>query len=378
MTFALNIKVALIFSAALILSTGMAAAGAQDPLSDEACFETSAWPEADLLFRGNSHWIGSDGAYSVDLGNERTLWLFDDTWIDPTGQQTRNGAQMIRNSVAIQTGADPSNATIKYYWRTAANKTPLSFFSEQGTEWVWLGPGLRIGNQLVLFLTRVRSVETGLGFAHVGWRAVTIDNPDEEPSDWHINELQTPANSGGIIVGYAGIYLLEGYLYAFGEREDYIPSKPLYVARWPVEKVVAGDLQRPEWWGGEDVGWISNESTLPCRALFENGQYEMTFHFDAIANQFIAVQTVGFGSADIAIRTAPRITGPWTEPKLIYRPPEYNRPNVMIYAAKVHLQLEGAEFVLTYATNTFEFGEHFSDSEIYYPHFVRMARCKQK
>ena len=47
----------------------------------------------------------------------------------------------------------------------------------------------------------------------------------------------------------------------------------------------------------------------------------------------------------------------------------------MIYAGKAHPQLAGADLVLTYATNTFVFAEHFSDEDIYYPHFVRLNRC---
>jgi hypothetical protein len=48
----------------------------------------------------------------------------------------------------------------------------------------------------------------------------------------------------------------------------------------------------------------------------------------------------------------------------------------MIYAAKAHPELTGADVVLTYATNTFEFTEQLTDSLIYCPRFVRLARCR--
>ena len=69
-------------------------AGATAPRRPVAvpCFEASAWREADQLFRRDPHWVGADGASSVDLGGGRTLWLFSDTWIDPSGQGTREGA----------------------------------------------------------------------------------------------------------------------------------------------------------------------------------------------------------------------------------------------------------------------------------------------
>jgi hypothetical protein len=61
---------------------------------------------------------------------------------------------------------------------------------------------------------------------------------------------------------------------------------------------------------------------------------------------------------------------------MVYRPPEYYRPKVMIYAAKAHPELTGADLVLTYATNTFEFAEQLTDTLIYYPRFLRFARCR--
>jgi hypothetical protein len=99
-------------------------------------------------------------------------------------------------------------------------------------------------------------------------------------------------------------------------------------------------------------------------------------HFDKATERFIGVQGRGFGPADVMMRAAPTLEGPWSAPQLVYRPPEYYRPNVMIYACKAHPELTGSDLVLTYATNTFKFGEHKTDSLIYYPRFVRLARCR--
>lgn len=58
---------------------------------DVPCFEAAAWREADALFRGDPYWRGAGVASSVELGAGRTLWLFGDTWIHPTGRGTRAG-----------------------------------------------------------------------------------------------------------------------------------------------------------------------------------------------------------------------------------------------------------------------------------------------
>ena len=46
------------------------------------CFEAAAWREANQLFHRDPHWLGGDVASTVDLGGERTLWLFGDSWIE--------------------------------------------------------------------------------------------------------------------------------------------------------------------------------------------------------------------------------------------------------------------------------------------------------
>jgi hypothetical protein len=75
------------------------------------------WSAADALFRTNRKWLGADGAYSIDLGDGRVLWLFGDTFISTSFLNTRRIAKMVRNSVGIQSGYDPSAASMVFTWR---------------------------------------------------------------------------------------------------------------------------------------------------------------------------------------------------------------------------------------------------------------------
>ncbi|MCA1733232.1 MAG: DUF4185 domain-containing protein, partial [Acidobacteria bacterium] len=315
------------------------------------CFEASAWREADLMFRRDAHWIGADGASSVDLGGGRILWLFGDTWIDPAGNRSRQRARMISNSVGIQSGTDPARSAIKFYWGTAADGGPAAFLADRGEERLWLGNGVRVGDRLVLFFSRVRATDSGLGFETEGWGAVLVDNPDAEPSSWRMTALDTPANELGVVVGGAAALVMDGHVYAFGSQ-DPVKSHPIFVVRWPVASVREGNFNEGEWWAGDRFGWVSESSSTPRQPLFNEGQSELTVHVDPATEQWLVVQTVGFGPADIALRSAPSLTGPWTAPRLLYRPSEYYRPNVMIYAAKAHPHLTGAYLPLTYANNS--------------------------
>jgi hypothetical protein len=341
------------------------------------CFEASAWREADQIFHRDPHWVGADGASSVNLGGGRILWLFGDTWIDPSGTGTRRGARMVSNSVAIQIGTDPTSASMTFYWGRDADGKPTALFPDRGAESLWFGNGVRVGNRLVLFFARtLRNTGIGLGFEHVGWTAVMVENPDDEPSAWQVRDLETPANTLGILVGYAAVIQQGDYVYALGSQNP-VNSHPIFAARWPMEEVRRGNLRQPEWWAGESQGWVPDSSDVQRWPLFENGWSELSIHEDRATGRFIEVQSQGpFGSTDMVMRVAPTLTGPWSAPQMVYRPSEYYRPNVMIYAAKAHPELTGGDLVLTYATNTFEFAEQLTDSLIYYPRFVRLTRCR--
>jgi len=356
---------------ALILVTSAARAG------DHPCVNATAWPEADLLFRSSSNWLGADGAYSIYLGDERTLWLFGDTWIDAVGSGSRRNAKMVRNSVAIQRGLDPSQAIMEFFWKSTHDGSPGAFFETGTDEWYWPGHGVRTEHNLVLFLNRLRRTSTGLGFESVGWAAVMVDSPADEPPTWRINILDAPPDSFGIQVGFASALRIREHVYAFGSAD---PDKThsIYAVRWPLADVAKGRLVNPEWWGGTQAGWNAENSRLPREPLLTDAQAEMTIHFDYGSGQFLAVQSVGFGKAHIAIRSAPSMTGQWSAPKTIFEPPENDRPNMIVYAGKAHPQLEGADLVLTYATNNAEFSEHFSVPDSYYPHFIRLSRCANR
>jgi len=112
-------------------------------------FSGTPWHEADRLFRSDPRWRGSDDAYSIDLGDERTLWLFGDSFIG----SARREATFVRNSIALQTGSDPAKATIEFRWSDG----PSSFFADRGDTWLWPLHGARLNGHLILFFMHVRS-----------------------------------------------------------------------------------------------------------------------------------------------------------------------------------------------------------------------------
>ena len=151
----------------------------------------------------------------------------------------------------------------------------------------------------------------------------------------------------------------------------------MYLVRWPVAAFAQGALDGIQWWMGKNAGWVP-QADLRGRpkAVFGNGQTELTVHFDEQEGRYRCIQGIGFGPAPIALRRSPALTGPWTNPRVIYRPPELVLPHIMIYAAKEHPELTGADVVITYATNFLGPGGLKRMPSLYYPQFVRLTRTE--
>jgi hypothetical protein len=211
--------------------------------------------------------------------------------------------------------------------------------------------------------------DTGLGFINCGQAAFVIDSLDNRPNDWRLSPLLLPENPFGILLG-AALVVEEPYLYIFSVREP--GDHTMYLSRWHIDSILNGKSEALEWWTGPEMGWVRNaELKSEPKALYPNGGTEFSVVYDERQKRYMAIKTVGFGAADIMMRTAPALTGPWSELELIFVPPEKTIPDIMIYAAKAHPELNGADLILTYMTNA-PVQTIIEDSTLYYPRFLRL------
>ncbi len=224
-----------------------------------------SWPEADQLFRHDPSWIGGDAAYSVDLGGGRVLWLFGDSFIAKSPARSRADASFIRNSVAIQSGsADPSAAQIAFAWHDDGGG-PSAFFPGRDGHWFWPLGGVRVGSTLVLFLLEEKAVSTGLGFESVGTRVFFVGNPDAPPLEWTLTEGTLP--SFGFSVAFGAAVVREGPdVFVFGDQEP--GDHSVYIARYDVTALEAGDASSPLFFSGRELGcglWLGARRDLSKR-----------------------------------------------------------------------------------------------------------------
>jgi len=332
-----------------------------------------AWPEAEALFHRDGDWLGGDGAWTVDLGAGRVLWLFADSFVTNKPLPGRRGAEFVHNSVAIQSGYDPTTADFDATWRTV-DERPRSFFADDGERWYWPGDGELVDGRLIVFLTRVERSDRGLGFRVLDWTAVAIDDPQESPEVWQPRMLKVPQESWNTIIGFGSATLEGDYLYAFGFAK--LPWHPHYLVRWPKSAVLNGDLSEPEWQTPGEDRWTPHAD---MRALgppsLRAGQAEYSVHRDAATGRWFHLQTGFFPVGPLTVRTAPALVGPWSAPTNFFDPPELKTPRdgFYLYSAKAHPELEAdGRLAVTYCTNHRDLKTLIEDETLYYPRFVRV------
>jgi hypothetical protein len=108
--------------AALLLISNLAAA-ADIPIFSEA----RPVPELNALFEQKDDWIGGDGAYSVALTPERTLWLFSDTWIGSVRGGRRTNSALVNNTLAVQE-RHGANSKLQFIVRHDDHGKPTAFW----------------------------------------------------------------------------------------------------------------------------------------------------------------------------------------------------------------------------------------------------------
>ncbi|QEG36395.1 sialate O-acetylesterase [Bythopirellula goksoeyrii] len=336
----------------------------------------TAWPEADVLFHRDPNWLGGDDAYSLDLGDGRVAWFFGDSFVAPTVPGERRGTTMVRNSIGIQSGYDPTSAKFKAYWQEFEGK-PRSFIADEAEEFFWPGGSLVVDGKIIMLLMRARNANKKMAFETTGWGAVLIDNIKRPPDQWQIRKLDCPQNRFDVLVGSATLIKDSEHLVAFSVASE---SHDVYLVRWRLVDVAEGDLSSPEWWTGSTSDWVAQDKLVELpEPVFESGQTEFTVHFSREMNRYVQVQFSGFPLTPIALRTAPSLTGPWTALEEFYSPEEtipgsskIDDSERMLYAAKAHPELASEGLALTYCSNTYDINHLFDGLDLYFPRFLQV------
>lgn len=363
-----------------ILSSLMVVLGSAAMVFAQGEASTRRWPaqpapEVDRLFQNTDGWIGGDGAYSVALSAERTLWLFSDTWVGKVQGGKRTNASLVNNTVAIQEGRGPQ-ARVRFIVRTANDGKPAALITPaDGQGWFWLFAGLRVDDKLYLFLAQFEKSGGGaFGFRQIGQWLGIVSNPEAEPTAWKIEQRRLPFAefSRQRQRSFGAAMLQKGdQVYIYGTDEDdsqALHDRYLTLARVPAAAI--GDFAA--WRFFHDGRWVADARLADH--LADGMATEGSVHYDAKANHYVLVYSERWLSPRILARTAAAPMGPWSPSQVLYECPEpAHDKRLFSYAAKAHPEIsrEG-ELLISYVTNSSDFWHVARDASLYWPRFVRV------
>jgi len=333
--------------------------------------------EWERLFSPTQGWLGSDCAYSVSLGDDRILWLYDDTFIGRIQEGKRIGVAMVRNSIAIQKEQRPETAQVRFVWGRVGEKQPSDFVKPpDGVGWFWFGHGLVDRSKLLLFLWQFEPSDAPSPFnfrLRASWLA-TVENYTDESEDWRFKFVRLPffLQTKDQTVCFGNAVVSDGeWVFVYGIKEDkrrFPLKRGLTIARVPTGRLDDFGAWRFYTKGSWDTDWQNAED------FGSDLGFEFTVGFVPSLNKFALVYSPADLSPVVKVRLSPTPFGRWSEPFVAYECPQWKwHPSVFCYAAKAHPSLSAPnELLVTYASNSSDFRLLLEDARFYFPHFVRL------
>lgn len=324
-------------------------------------------------------WQGADDAYSIPLPGGRDVWIFGDTLYGPQRLVTGNDPRMTHSSIGISTCDAKGRWHLKYFFKRDEKGNLASFFvPREPTHWYWAMDGFVAKGNLWISLLCIKPASHpepwAMNFETCGTDLAKITNPGDSPDRWKISYFPLvkdgvkayPSASAVVHGGYAYIFAL----YESGDR-------PLLVTRIPL-----GGLDDPQAhleYLAANGKWAPGFSPKDAKVIMAKGATELSIRYHPALKKWLAVLAgPDFMSADVRLRTAPSLTGPWTSGSVIYRIPEMlpgpkHDKDVFCYAGKEHPELEQpGELLFTYVCNTMNVPKLMSQSDIYFPKVVSL------
>jgi hypothetical protein len=338
-------------------------------------FAVEPLPRYNTAFERASGWIGGDGAYSVALGRDRVLWLFGDTLVGRVQDGRRARWSLINNSAAIQTGVEPSDAALRFVYRTRPDGRLSAFLQpEDGVGWLWPYHGVRTRNGLFLFLLQIEPAEGPAAFAFklVSTWLGKIENPDEAPESWVMTQQKIPWSHAQRLLG-SSVLLREGYCYVYGTVDISLEGrvrKHMIVARAPEDRLE----DFTAWRFFADGAWMADADRAAM--ICDDVAGEFSVAYQPAVDRYVLVYTEGGLSENIALRLSPQPQGPWGAAVRVYRCPEAAWDSkIFCYAGKGHPEIPSGpqDLIVTYVANSTDFARLASDARLYRPRFIKVT-----
>lgn len=215
-----------------------------------------------------------------------------------------------------------------------------------------------------------------LPFQLIGVDLARIENFQDAPSNWEVristlseNQLAFPASA---------FVTHDDHLYAFAFFDRGDGRSPRMLSRIPLEALEhwKPDLTKDLETLSSRSDWIQGFRPNSAQVLMADDASEMSVHFDSTSQHWLAIYNpplrttpppagdrIGepVGAAQIQMRRAAQLEGPWTAPQTIAEIPEMrdsrvngHDENLFCYAAKAHPQFSKKQMLtVTYVCSLF-------------------------
>lgn len=302
--------------------------------------------------RNGGGWTGGDATYSISLPDDRTLWLFGDSFIDQVNpDRSRPSFMLINNCLVEQDG------NIFTTYQGGTSNAPKAFaIPPDGTSWYWPGHGKVQDDTLYLFMHAFGTGGGGMwDFFRTG---IDLLKLDPITFDIYSNERVLDGSS----VSYGAHVMSDGsYTYIYGVLAEN-PIKYAYVAR-------ANERLEQPWEYYSSGEWVEEEALATS---IHNEVSEQFTVFKYQGRYYLLTQHNIFGS-QIYIYSSDSPVGPWSNKRTVYCTPETGG-DLFTYNAYAHPQfLDNGELLVSYNINSFDFNDLLESADNYRPYFVRIS-----
>ncbi len=325
------------------------------------------------VFSDKDGWYGGDGAYSIKLDKERTLWLFGDTFAACPGYR-RDRIDMdviLGTTVAISTCSVNNEFNIKYYLKSGDGKF-VSSFGE--TEWLWPQDPFIVNDVLYIPLIGVTPANKEgdvFNFKITGHKFARIrDFTAADPREWSYDYIDLKTVIPPEIAAFATTSVVyDGYVYfyPFYAIFNYVYSEgKLNIMGNILARIPANKIDNPadaiEYFN-KDGKWENKLKPENIKVILDAAVSEMSVRYHAENKKWIAVYLSTQNKGDkFLVRLADKPEGPWSEPKPLGEPiPEVDAQSPLFdkgnfcYAGKEHIEFaHDRNLVVTYVCNSSE------------------------
>ena len=316
-------------------------------------------------FPDKNGWYGGDGAYSIVLDKERTLWLFGDTFASSQPQRNdRAGMDVVLGTtLAVSVCLPNGTFSIEYFLKKKGTEFVSSFGDD---EWLWPQDPFLVDGVLYLPLLSVQALADSPGpfnFHIAGQKIARIaDFSAHDPHLWPVEYLDWTDLLAPQIEALAPASVVhEGYVYFFSllrNSSDGAYERGNILVRIPTEALAraAGRFE----YLGKDGTWEKTLLPENTQIIFSDGVSELSVRYHAEEGRWFAAYLSPDGRGKVFLfSTADGLQGPWSKPapfgktidEVDPQSPLYDA-GTFCYAGKEHRQFSSdGNLVLTYVCN---------------------------